>query len=198
MADNKKKAWKNSKAKYRLIEMLTDGEIPLTAEEMSPTTAYQQDPLFIGFEYEQSRDRLNDYRKAIRGKREGSASAAAALAADRGLFLIQDTDAFGRRRWEGSDAERLLEVDMSNGLHETMRPEDLSNSRPEYNNYFTLKEFRGHIHQATKTKKFHRYLKDKREKKIAKLTWLRRRTRGGLSIGCFEGLHLSVLLPIAG
>jgi len=168
MADNKKKEWKNSKAKYRLIEMLTNDEIPLSAEEMSPTTAYNQDAEFAEFDYDLFRERLNDYRKAIRGKKEGAKSSAAALAVDRQLFPIDDMSAFGKRRWEGSDAERLLKVDMDNGLHESTKPEDLCNSRPEYKE-FTLKEFRGHIHQETKTKKFHRYLKDKSEKKLAKL-----------------------------
>jgi hypothetical protein len=49
--------------------------------------------------------------------------------------------------WDTSEASRLLEKDIDDGLHVLMTPKELYNTRQEYKE-FPLAVFRKHIHQA--------------------------------------------------
>ena len=60
-------------------------------------------------------------------------------------------------RWEQSEAERLLRVDMNEDKHKTMRPNELYNSRTEYTNNYPLTVFRKHIDQEERRRKMLSY-----------------------------------------
>lgn len=158
------KGWRNSTAKRQLECDLIRGTIPLDANVMGAREVHSKRAVFQTFPYEQFRDRLNDLRKAIKKKMDSANADAVALQRDRQLFPTLTHDENGRRRWEGSDAERLLKVDMKNDLHNMMRPKALYELRWEYSQ-FDLQTFRGHIHQAKKTKVFRSYVEGLQKKK---------------------------------
>ena len=73
----------------------------------------------------------------------------------------------GEPRWEGSDAERWLRVDMDRGLHLTMQPMQLYYTRLEFQ-VFTLEKFRKHINQESRGRRFVAFLDSKRKQKDEK------------------------------
>jgi len=131
---------------------------------LDPQTAYWQHPEFAKYEYKQFRDRLNDYRKKIREKKKTASFEAEALARDRLMHPKPTHDSRGEPRWEGSEAERLLKIDVAGGKHKDMEPKDLRETSGEYKK-FSLTVFRKHIYQAIETRKFHAWLETKRGKK---------------------------------
>ena len=78
--------------------------------------------------------------------------------------VCRDSNLDSFRRWEGSEAERLLRLDMDEGKHEAMAPRLLYAERREYRE-FPLHVFRGHIHQEKRTRKFLRQYCATRAKK---------------------------------
>lgn len=66
--------------------------------------------------------------------------------------------------WNRSAASKLLKQDITNGLHKTMRPAELYQTRSEYHNHFNLHEFRKHIYQEidSRPKKDVRFQKKKK------------------------------------
>jgi hypothetical protein len=60
--------------------------------------------------------------------------------------------------WAGSEAARLLKIDVDNGRHLTMKPRELYalDDRPEYR-IWPLKVFRKHIHQEVRSRKTQAY-----------------------------------------
>jgi len=159
--------WSKSEAKQILLGMLRDGSIPLTSEEMGPQVAYMTDAEFAKWPYTQFRDRLNDYRKSIRGKKVRASFDEEALLHDRSLFPKQSTTSSGKPRWEGSEAERLLKLDVEEGKHNNRRPEGLYFTKLEYTE-FDLEVFRRHIYQEVETRKFAAFLENKAAKKAEK------------------------------
>ena len=60
----------------------------------------------------------------------------------------------GYEQWQGSEAQKLLRIDMDQKKHHTMRIRDLYGSRPEFYNHFPLKPFRDFVHQEVRTGKW--------------------------------------------
>ena len=56
-------------------------------------------------------------------------------------------------QWQGSDAQKKLQIDISDNKHCTMRKRDLYGSRPEYSDHFPLKAFRDFVNQEGGTGK---------------------------------------------
>jgi hypothetical protein len=97
--------------------------------------------------------RLASLRVLARGQNARRADDAAALTHDRHLRPQATHNSNGIPRWEGSLAEGLLKEDITNGLHKQVAPKTLYNTREEYQ-LFTLDQFRGHIYQEIKRRKF--------------------------------------------
>ena len=70
-------------------------------------------------------------------------------------------------RWHGSVGQRLLKEDIEQFLHLKYKPKELYNTRDEYK-MITLKQFRDHIHQETRSKVETNYWIVKRKKKEKK------------------------------
>lgn len=155
--------WKKSKAKKLLFVDLSDGTIPLDAKDMPPQTVYLQRPEFSEIQYERFRTNLNDMRKNIRAKKTHAASDSVALAHDRAIHPKKPLNHRGEPRWEGSEAERLLKVDIDNGMNEGQTPSELWKSREEYQ-YYPLTVFRKHVHQEVKLRKFIAHRRAKKQK----------------------------------
>jgi hypothetical protein len=148
------KNWKHSIAKKLLEEDLCAGKIPLESDEMTSKEVYLQRPEFSEFcEYKDFPRHLRELRKQISRKNERASIAAAAVSHDRRIYPKEVASITGKVRWEGSEAERLLRLDMDEGKHEAMAPRLLYAERREYRE-FPLHVFRGHIHQEKRTRKF--------------------------------------------
>ena len=88
------------------------------------------------------------------------------LKADRELFPPRDKDAVrGKLRWDGSDAQRLLKIDVTDGKHLEQPPREFRKTRPEYM-LFDLDVFRDHIYQEVKSRK--KWPKSKRKSRAYK------------------------------
>jgi len=78
------------------------------------------------------------YRARQRHKRQRNlaASELAMLQHDRQQHPVPTTDRrTGEPRWDGSEAQRLLKIDVKNKVHETMSRTAFYNSRPEYQEF---------------------------------------------------------------
>jgi hypothetical protein len=153
MPKKKEMTWKDSEAKRLLIQDLMSGEIPLDPKEMEPAQVYLQRPEFASlFAYERFRDRLRDLRAQIRASNHCARSDSAALAHDRRIYPKKTYNHRGEPRWEGSEAERLLKLDIDKGKNKSLKPIDLHQSRNEYKMY-PLTVFRKHIDQEERRRK---------------------------------------------
>jgi hypothetical protein len=63
---------------------------------------------------------------------------------------------FAYPRFGGSEAERLLKLDVSNGEHKKMKPKELKLTRPEYEP-FPPCVFAKHIHQELRERRAKSY-----------------------------------------
>jgi hypothetical protein len=63
----------------------------------------------------------------------------------------------GKPRWEGSEMERLLQLDMDDGKDKSMKPIDLYKSRKEYNENYPLVVLWKHINQEQRQRKMLAY-----------------------------------------
>jgi hypothetical protein len=157
--------WNNSIGKKLLEEDLRSGEIPLDGDSMKPWEVFLQRPEFAECcEYKDFPRRLRDLRKQIARKNDRASIAAAALSHDRRIYPKEIANKTCTVRWEGSEAERLLRLDMDAGKHELMAPRLLYEERSEYKE-FPLQTFRGHIYQELRTRKFQRQYRVRRKKK---------------------------------
>ena len=155
-----KTEWRYSEARALLEKDLVDGTIPIDSDLMEPQVVYGQRPEFSDFPYKKFRDNLSAARRRHRDAKNRSATDAAALAHDRGIYPKKATNHRGEPRWDGSQAQALLKIDVHEGKNRTMAPNALRDSRAEYQE-FPLDVFRGHIHQEWKRQKLIRQLQDK-------------------------------------
>jgi len=159
--------WKDSKAKKLLLADLKSKKIPLDANEMGPQQAYMQRPEFTEVEYECFRHNLNAIRNAIKKEKSRAVSETASLLHDLSIHPRKEHNHRGEPRWDGSEAQRLLRLDMDAKKHKTMTPSMLYNTRKEYTENYPLEVFRKHIHQEEQRRKYISYLKNKNAKNAA-------------------------------
>lgn len=152
--------WSKTEARKLLYKDLTDGTIPLDTNDMAPQVVYLQRPEYSDIEYERFRDRLCDMRKHIQESRDHAASDDAALAHDRAIFPKKSHDIRGVPRWEGSQAEAFLRLDVKQGMNKALKPKDLYMMRSEYQQ-FPLTVFRKHIEQEVRRVKYIAYRRAK-------------------------------------
>jgi hypothetical protein len=145
--------WRNSVARQLLEQDIMNGTIPLTNAEMTARDVHSCRPEFSQLPYESFPRRLQALRDSCKAKVNRGLDDAAAYHHDR-QFDQQPTSAtLGLPRWEGSNAERLLKIDITDGVDLQMTRQELYATRQEYQ-VFTLTTFRGHIHQEVKRRKF--------------------------------------------
>ena len=157
-------SWKSSMAKKILERDLISGAIPLDAKLMKPKEVYQRHPEFSDFAYDRFPSRLRDLRRQITDKSTSATLDQAALAHDRQLYPKATHNHRGEPRWEGSEAEQLLRLDMDAGKHKIMKPQELYNSRKEFSNNYPLKVFQKHIDQEERRRKMLAYYATKKNK----------------------------------
>jgi hypothetical protein len=99
---------------------------------MAPRAVYRLRPEYQEHEYEQFRDRLNDYRKKTKEKKIRSQEDFEAMQQDRQIHPTATHDHRGGPRWEGSEAQKLLREDVKTGTDRTMTPLELWASKEAY------------------------------------------------------------------
>jgi hypothetical protein len=151
-------------AETLLYHDLTNGVIPLASKDMPPKDAYQRRPEYCLVKYEWFRTRLRVLRNRIRSQRDSAASELEALHHDRRLFPVLNEDVGGQVvQWRGSQASRLLKLDLDDEKDKSLSPMELYYTRKEYYENFSLEVFRKHKDQEIKRRKYVAYLQQKNQ-----------------------------------
>jgi hypothetical protein len=108
--------------------------------------------------------RLRSLQKTIALQKRTGSDDAAALSRDRLVYPKKARNAIGALRWEGSQAEKSLKLDVSNRRHVELLPSQLWETREEYK-AFTKKAFASHLDQEKRKRKYHNYLASKSKAK---------------------------------
>jgi hypothetical protein len=104
-------------------------------------------------EYTNFRSNLNSLRKKLKKMGKEAEESTVAVAHDRTLYPVRiNQPGFKYPRWNGSEAERLLKLDVNDGKNERMLPKQLHETRLAYQ-AFPLEVFRKHILQEARSRK---------------------------------------------
>jgi hypothetical protein len=153
----RRQEWRDSEAKKHLLQ---DLDIGLITDDMDPRVAYNRRPEFQEFEFRTFRDRLRDYQKKKAEKGLRAYSERQEMHDDLRNHVPQTHDHRGIPRWEGSEAQRLLAIDVEAGTDRSMTPLELWRTKPAYQ-AFDKDVFRGHIYQERRRQKFLKWLDTK-------------------------------------
>lgn len=158
--------WKFSDARQIMLQALDDGVVPLEyGTTIGPRAAYD---ILIneGLEDTEYNDLFTRRLRDLAGQVVGNADRANDDEHAYQNFMRNHPkrafDSYGRPRWEGSEAERLLKEDMANGIHQNYKgnPMQFYHTRGEYQK-FTLEVFRAHIDQEIRLQNYLSFLRDK-------------------------------------
>jgi len=144
--------WRTSEAKQLMAQDIIDKLVPIEgvidSEELY-NRMYVNQPEFKNFPFDKVRydGRIDRLRAAIKRLKYWAVYDAAAVARDRALHPPPAVNIRGQLRWNGSEAQKLLKIDIANGLHEQMAPRFLRMTKDEYKE-FELPVFRKHIDQT--------------------------------------------------
>ena len=151
-----------------LLEKIVSGEIPANYKLMKPRDVWEtfcDADVFEGFEHDAAfTRRLLSLRKLVE---EGKQRADKDLDAFKAAKQNHPPPARNHRdepQWNGSEAQRLLKIDIANNLHRTHWPRHLYDSKPAYKE-FSLDTFRDHIYQEVQTRKYLYTLKFRAQEK---------------------------------
>merc|ERR1711862_1083953 len=111
--------------------------------------------------YERFRNNFSRLKKGIQKHMERAELDESGYLHDISIYtLAKNTPGY----WDGSKAQKSLRKDIKKGRHEKMKPEILRLSRCEYQE-FSLKTFRGHIHQELRSERETNYWIVRKKKK---------------------------------
>jgi hypothetical protein len=152
--------WGKSKARDLLFKDLVDRKIPRQAVDehnkstMKLETIFQMHPEYKLYDRTKFSGRLSDLRRIY----------------DEFMFRAEiDQEAFehfrdnhqpslfshkGYPEWQGSEAQRLLKLDIEAGKHTRMSKTDLHDSNREYYENYPLDTFRDKVYQELRTAKY--------------------------------------------
>lgn len=149
-------------AKEKLTKEIVDGNLP---HDIHPKAVRQLDDSYKNVPEQNFEQNLNELRKRLANFKFYSELDDKALRSDR-LYYPEKAE----NRWAGSEAERLLKIDIDDGRHERMKPKELYEdpNRVAYKE-FSLDQFRKHINQEVRSRKGTMYwMALKAQKKEAK------------------------------
>ena len=163
--------WQYHPLRKFLLDLLVNDKIPVEWRKMGPFdvwNTYCDHNVFKGMEYDAAfRRRLLALRKQVGEGRDRAAEDLMAFNIAKANYPPPERNHRNEPQWNGSEAQRLLEMDMNNKLHFDLKPHDLWESRQEYQE-FHLETFRDHIHSADRTRKYLETLKSRDELKQRK------------------------------
>ena len=152
-------SWLDSQARALLMQDIIDGVVPPEPDNSMPTqTIFTSRPEYASYGYANFSSRLSSLRKIVARDKTRADDDLEAFLKYKANNIIHTHNARGYPEWDGSDAQKQLKEDISNGLHDEMQPIELWCFREEYDD-FPLKVFRDHIYQEVRTRKFYHTLK---------------------------------------
>ena len=147
--------WKKSKGKRLLYKDLMDGIVPLDDDpNFNADTIFFMHEEYGEYDPDKFAGRLKVMRDAVRVANTRADDDFEALVKYKELHNISLFSHYGYSEFQGSEAQRLLQQDIADGLHESMGKKDLYASRPEYFNEYPLNVFRDRIYQEIRTAKY--------------------------------------------
>jgi hypothetical protein len=152
--------WKKSKARDLLYKDLVDGNIPRQAlDEHGRSTKRLEDIFQMHQEYklydrEKFSGRLSNLRKVYDECMFRADMAQEAFDKYRENHQPSLFSHKGYPEWQGSEAQRLLLIDIEKGKHTEMSKTDLHESNQEYYENFPLDAFRDKVYQELGTAKY--------------------------------------------
>ena len=151
--------WQKSGAKKLLTTDILDGKV---TAGMKPKDVYSMHEEYKPYKYENFRNNLLALHKSLQ-KLQGFADAdSVALAHDLQVRPRAANNPRGYPRWERSEAERLLKIDIDESKHLTMKPKELHQKRKEYQE-FPLEVFRDHIYEEVRKRTVSLYWSTKKK-----------------------------------
>jgi len=150
--------WKDGEAKELLRKDIVNGKI----DGKGPKEVYNMRPEYRAYKYDNFVTNLRNLRKSLAELQERADDDAAALAHDEALDLRSNGKPYPR--WQGTEAETLLKLDIDNDQQKNKTPRELQATRPEYAPY-PSKVFRDHIHQETRSRLERSYWLARRKEK---------------------------------
>ena len=160
MPKNKKEPTKWEIAKPILEKAYLDGEV---TDDMKRSVVWGMKPEFKAVPINNFGTNWNLMKKNISSLKRRAAEDAADLKHDRDIFPIQEEG-----RWDGSEAQALLKMDVKDDFHLHFSPVELWSSRSEYQE-FPIEIFSPHVHQEKRAKLESNYWLVKKWKKSKKL-----------------------------
>ncbi|CAB9510058.1 unknown protein [Seminavis robusta] len=162
-------------ARILLYNEIAEGRIPLDAKEMGPAQVWCAYHDTVEFKIEGMKfndtfaTRLSGLRAIVKRDQGRAANDRNALENAMKNHPVPMLNHRGEPQWNGSSAQKLLQQDMAEGKHETMRPSELWETRPEYKEAFSRKDdFRWKIRQEIRTKKYLYTLEYRADEKLRK------------------------------
>jgi hypothetical protein len=149
--------WKKSKGKRLLYEDLMDGVVPLIDDpNMDAEQIFFMHDEYGEYDPDKFASRLKTLRDAIRVANTRADDDLEALETYKELHKdkVSLFSHYGYSEFQGSEAQRLLQRDIADGLHQSMGKKELYTSRPEYFNEYPLNVFRDRIYQELRTAKY--------------------------------------------
>jgi len=166
--------WQHHPVRELLFNALINREIPTDHKLMGPNDVwnkYCDNDIFEGMEYDATFKRwLLALRKQVKEGKDRADQDLKSFNIAKKNHPPPPRNHRDEPQWSGSEAQRLLKMDMDNKRHFDLKPEQLWESRPEHGEFF-LSTFRDHVWQEHKTRKRLYTLKlrakEKAEKRIA-------------------------------
>lgn len=125
-------------------------------DDMKPVDVFNMRDEYKPYGLRNFRTNYRNLQAAIAQQKESAEEDELALANYIQQKQARPAKAMAYPRWNGSDAEALLGADITSGVHERLKPEDLRDTRPEYK-LFPLKVFRDHVYDEVRKRKCRAY-----------------------------------------
>jgi hypothetical protein len=154
-------AWVSSRAKKLLKKDIVEGRVTI---DMEAQYVYGTRDEFMEYELKNFTTNLRNLHAAIEKEQDRAVVDSDAYAHDILIHPLILQGPSGYPQWQGSEAARLLKIDIEEEKHKSMKPSDLRNTQEEYKR-FPLKVFRKHIDQEVRSRKDSLYWLIKRNKK---------------------------------
>jgi hypothetical protein len=141
--------WKISRAKKLLRKDIVEGTV---TNDMETLYVYGMRDEFMEYELKNFTANLKRLQEVIQKEQDRAVTDSDAYAIDLLINppILQGPS--GYPQWQGSEAARLLKLDIDNEKHTSMKPSDLHNTQEEYKR-FPLTVFRKHIGQEVRSRK---------------------------------------------
>ena len=160
--------WKNSKARQNLYKELTGGNIPRDAKDsngrfMVPLLKdiYNMHEEYKLYDPKKFSSHLSSLRTQYHERMMRDAMDIGAFDNYRRNHQPSLFSHHGYPEWQGSEAQRLLKIDLEAKKQDTMSRMDLWDSKPEFYEHFPLKVFRDKLNQEVRTAKYLHTLRER-------------------------------------